>query len=632
MTMHVRAVRLTVLAFVLALVGLPLGATAASAHAELVSTDPAQGAQVEQAPTAITLRFTEGVEAGERSVRLQDAVGRAVPTGTPRGVEDGRAVTVPLPEPPGKGSYSVVWRVVSQDGHPIAGTFTFGVGVPAGASPVAASTDVAPVATGVSWLRWLAQAAGYAGAAALLGGGAFVLVLWPAGLAVARLRRLVLGGAVLTAASAAVLFLLQGPYATGEGLGGAFSPDLLSATAASAHGRLLLLRMLAVAVTVPLVLPKAPPDEDARPDRTDLLSAVLVAAVLLVTFALSGHAGQEQPPWLTIGGDALHLGAALVWLGGLAVLAFAFLPGADARAAADVLPRWSRTAMSAVAVLVVTGTYQAWRETRSLGALTGTSYGRLVLGKIVLLAVLLLLADAGRRWVRRHAVLPAPSVPAEESAPSAAGPHDEPSPARPAPAEGPRGGAGRRRQVVARVEDGGPAAAPAGQRGPSTATAVAERVAGRPSGAVVGLRESVVAEVVLGVAVLGLTALLVSTVPGRQSYAPDFTASAVARDTEDRTLDVRVEARPARVGAQTLTVTTRAPDGGAPVATSAVTATLEDRAQGLGPVRVTLTPTGTGVAVGRVALPAPGTWTVTLQVSTDALTTYTAVVPSYEVR
>jgi copper transport protein len=140
------------------------------------------------------------------------------------------------------------------------------------------------------------------------------------------------------------------------------------------------------------------------------------------------------------------------------------------------------------------------------------------------------------------------------------------------------------------------------------------------------LRESVWAEVALGAAVLGVTALLVSTVPARQSVSPVFSSRAVARDTEDRTLDVQVEIDPARVGAQSVRVTTSAPGSGSPVRPVSVEASLEETGRGVGPVRVTLTPAGDGVSTGEVAVPVAGTWTMTLQVSTDPLTTYTAVV------
>jgi copper transport protein len=344
----------------------------------------------------------------------------------------------------------------------------------------------------------------------------------------------------------------------------------------------------------------------AQAEPADRFSAVLVAAVVLVTFALTGHAGQGRPAWLSISADALHLAAACAWLGGLVVLAWAFLPAAGGRHRGDVLPRWSRLAMGSVAVLVVTGTYQAWREVGSVAALLGTEYGRLVLGKVAGIVVLLALGELGRRWVRRHVSGP-----------------------RPAPA-----GSGRLRRVAAPSEAGAPAAGRAG----AVATAVSAPsdppgpAAPEGSAPVLRLRESVLAEVGIGVAVLALTAALVSTVPARQDYAPPFSGAAVARSAEGETVRVAVEVSSPRVGTQTIRVRTTSDDG-RPLPVSSVQGALLERDTGLGPVRAAFTgdPAAGVLAAEQVVVPTPGAWTLTLQVSTDPLTTYTASL-TYDVR
>ena len=98
--------------------------------------------------------------------------------------------------------------------------------------------------------------------------------------------------------------------------------------------------------------------------------------------------------------------AAGVWIGGLAVLVFAFLPETDASVRVTVLPRWSRTAAAAVGAVVVTGVYQGWRETGSLGAVTGTGYGLLLVGKLVLVATVLITAWFARRALTVAAARP----------------------------------------------------------------------------------------------------------------------------------------------------------------------------------------------------------------------------------
>jgi copper transport protein len=121
--------------------------------------------------------------------------------------------------------------------------------------------------------------------------------------------------------------------------------------------------------------------------------------------------------------DTLHLAAAAGWLGGLATLtacpdALDRVPstlrarpthGADVTTVADgtrsdqatVWSRWSTCAVTAVCVLAVTGAFQAWRQVPSPDALVGTSYGRLLLVKLCLVAILLALGNSARRALLR---------------------------------------------------------------------------------------------------------------------------------------------------------------------------------------------------------------------------------------
>src|SRR5262249_57501692 len=89
-------------------------------------------------------------------------------------------------------------------------------------------------------------------------------------------------------------------------------------------------------------------------------------------------------------------------------------------ALAVALPAFSPIAMGCVATLAVTGTYRSWRDIGSWDALFGTTYGRIVLVKSGLLAVLLVLGNASRLWVRRLATSPivqAATLPAPPAAP-----------------------------------------------------------------------------------------------------------------------------------------------------------------------------------------------------------------------
>ena len=113
------------------------GGAAAQAHDELVSSDPAANATLTQAPAELNLTYSANlmnIEGGNR-VRVVDSTGASVAEGEPQ--VKGTTVTQPLKikDASADETYTVTWRVVSSDGHPIQGTYTFSVGAGKAAAP-----------------------------------------------------------------------------------------------------------------------------------------------------------------------------------------------------------------------------------------------------------------------------------------------------------------------------------------------------------------------------------------------------------------------------------------------------------------------------------------------------------------
>jgi copper resistance protein C len=136
-----RARALTVLA--LAAAGVVGSASAASAHATLESTSPRAGAVVQSPLTAVRLTFDEAVGT-PAFIAVTGPQGR-VDTGQTR--VDDAVVSVGLKDSLPTGRYTVAFRVVSDDGHPVESSFAFQVKAAAGASsvPSASTGQVAPV-------------------------------------------------------------------------------------------------------------------------------------------------------------------------------------------------------------------------------------------------------------------------------------------------------------------------------------------------------------------------------------------------------------------------------------------------------------------------------------------------------
>lgn len=115
------------------------------AHSQLVSSSPADGAVVAQMPGAVELTFNEDLAEFPQAV-VADA-GNVVRKVTP--TVSGSMLTVPIPTDQPAGRVEVRYRVVSADGHPIAGSIAFtvkGAASPSATASVGASTPSAPAA------------------------------------------------------------------------------------------------------------------------------------------------------------------------------------------------------------------------------------------------------------------------------------------------------------------------------------------------------------------------------------------------------------------------------------------------------------------------------------------------------
>lgn len=381
----------------------------ASAHAVLDSSSPPDGSRLEQSPAEVSLHFDEAVGPIARETRVLDESLRTVSTSVSR--NQSSTVTIRLRPSLPVGTYVVQFRVISADSHPVTGTVTFGVGVTPGADAAAnAPLPTAPHA--VSLTLDVLRIVGWAALVLLAGLPLICLLIWPVGLRTRRVQRLVWAGWVLSYVSLLGTVLVRGPYDAAEGLGRSFDSGLLHATLSARLGALLEAQAVLLTVALPVLWALMPsrvaagdthprPEEAQRPPVFWLVTGAVLAVLLWGTNAAAGHggAGYLWPVWTGI--TAIHLAATATWLAGLTVLAFALLRMARGSASWDGrLQRWSTVATVAVVLLLATGSAQSLRSIDSIDELTATHYGKLLLIKLGLVAVMLLLALVNRRGVR----------------------------------------------------------------------------------------------------------------------------------------------------------------------------------------------------------------------------------------
>ncbi|MEA2446665.1 MAG: copper transport protein, partial [Actinomycetota bacterium] len=404
----------------------------AFAHAIVESTEPAIDETVDVSPERVVMRFNEPVEVSFGGIRVFDTTGDRVDQGETDHLPD-RAdeIAVDLQPDLADGTYTVAWRVVSADGHPISEAFVFHVGAPGAhpegiASRVLNGDDATKVAvgifTGVRWLNFLALLV-------LAGGAIFLAAVWTRVEETSTQRAatefsrrlgqmLVVAWWVLVVTTFASL-VLQGAVAGGLPLGRAASPAVIRQVLETRFGIVALakLGLLLVAAVFwrlsgrPVLAVLRPQSAGAAaahaPDRGSLVTGVLLAVGLLATPGLAGHAGTTSPVALNLGSDILHLVAAATWIGGLIVLVGAAFPAVKSlsepekvKVLAPVVARFSDLAMIAVAVIVVTGTYRTWTEVGAWRAFTAAPYGWVLLAKLGVFLPLLALGAINNRWTK----------------------------------------------------------------------------------------------------------------------------------------------------------------------------------------------------------------------------------------
>ncbi len=358
---------------------------AASAHAELSGTQPANEATIEEHPDEVTITFTENVRVVFGGIKAFGPDGERVNEG--EATADGEVVTVPI-DTEAVGTYAIAWRVTSADGHPIRGAFVFHVEE---RSDDSVSREEALAASKGSRAKDIAF--GIARGALLLGvlvaaGG----VLFGALAAGSWWPRWLGASLALTVIALLATYVLDASIAAGLSIGDTLDPEVLREEAKSVYGRATLIRagVTLLCVVVALVV--------VRSSRWRQRSMRLVATVpflaLAASLSLSGHAVGEGLTVLRLPLDMLHSIAAAAWIGGLVQL----VPWSRATPVdAAVLERYSRLALGSVVVLVVTGSWASYEEIGlSFEALVQTTYGRLVLAKVGLLVATLPIANLNR--------------------------------------------------------------------------------------------------------------------------------------------------------------------------------------------------------------------------------------------
>ena len=559
----------------LATLVLVVAAAPAGAHAQLIQTSPVGGEVLDTAPTEITVTFSEKVSTNADSLRLYDGSGARVALGAP--TSSSGTVAAPVRASIDDGAYIVTWRVVSADGHPIQGSFTFQVGTASNATKPSVlgladrllSGREGDRGVGIVWgiTRFLV----FAATALVVGIAAACVFVTPrARTSRAARRTSEISWSVLLVASA-LGFLLQGPYDAGVGLGKMFDGALLDATLDTRFGVVWLVRIVVLFAALPVLSRLFRPGAPTLPQWW-APAAATIAVVLSAAPALSGHASTGR--WIApaLVADTMHVAAMATWMGGLVVVAMVVLAGGVVVGTVPIerhaaVARFSRLAAWSVGALVVTGVFQSIRQVGSLDALRHTEYGRMLIVKISVFGLTLVAATFSREVVMRTRIR-----------------------------------LGRVPVVAGAADDAG------------SAIAEADEAAGEERAELGRLRRAVFAEVGAGIAVLVVTALLVNAAPARGANVSSDGPTGVTLRAASVTVDVT--AAPGVRGLNDLHVSTYTP-AGAPKPVDELILSFSLRSRDIAPITVPLRQLGPGHYLSPgFDFPLAGTWKVIAKVRT----------------
>jgi putative copper export protein/methionine-rich copper-binding protein CopC len=417
--------RTVALAFAVALGLLLATPRAALAHLHLRNSSPAAKAVLDTVPREVRLVFTEAPQLAVSSIRLLAADGSEIELGALL-IDPDSANTLVAPITAGQlsaGSYTVVWRTASSDGHPMEGRYGFtiaegavgltapqagaGAGDSALATPESAVTSPSGAATALPTeldiespayvaIRWL----GYAALVALIGAVVFALVVAPR---VPSIIHDVVRVAARVAAVASVILIgawIARLVAQSYALGGVGIGAILGGT--SWGGAWIIGAAAALVALGAAVL------AGRGESRAAWLVAAPAALAATVALPLSGHAlATPRLSALAVVADTLHVIGAGGWLGTLLVTVVAGIPvtlrgapGSRGREASALISAFSPVALFCAGLLVVTGVVAAVLHLGSVGALWESRYGLVLLTKLAVIAVLLVVAFINWRVLR----------------------------------------------------------------------------------------------------------------------------------------------------------------------------------------------------------------------------------------
>jgi copper transport protein len=411
---HVVRVLVAMLLAAMAVVGF---ANAAAADIALVSTSPGDGSTKNKPVANVSLKFDRTASPEGPGIEIFDSTGTLVPS-TTAASNGGTTLTATPAQVLSDGDYGVLWKVVAADNHSLRGKFSFAVEPAASTNavptpptsdpddPLALQNALAESETAsAEWVRWIGLFIATVGTVVGVGGLIFLgLAMIGRQAESGALARLVRWAAIAAIAGTVLQLAARSTIRQDGDWSAGINPESLRDILSSDYGWSISLRIVGSLLLLFIVIrprlvttaatESAPEDPVWAIRRLPCSAAALGAVLIVVSYMFDGHTATAEPLWLIRVSDAAHVIAAATWVGGVFALARVF--AYRARRSLPVQPalltvRFSVLATVALILVMVTGVIQAIMVLDSIGQLTGSTWGRVLLIKTAVVAVLAIL-------------------------------------------------------------------------------------------------------------------------------------------------------------------------------------------------------------------------------------------------
>jgi copper transport protein len=401
----------------------PNGIPKSYAHAFTIKSDPSPSQSLPKSPSKVDVYFSEPVDVHYSKLMVIDASGKQVDNKDEHYINgDQTTLSVTLPGDLKDGVYTVSSKVLSAaDGHVVDNAFVFGIGE--AAIPTQASST-SNLQTELYIPNAIARFPALVGQVMVVGAAFSTLWLWKPISKIAWLKDslaemrnnidrnfiilVLIGSIILVVSNFGIIYVQANSINTGivEAMGTKFGTVWIARAVES-------FILLAVSLAMFRKAMKRTKNFAASPTKGEILGIFAIGLTILATTSLIGH-GAANGQVLPITIDFIHNLAASLWIGGIIYIGFIVVPKlrhADgleeyvkASALSILIPRFSTVPVIILGVIVVTGPFLLYMLESNLDLTLASLYGKWLIIKLSLAAVMIALGGYNQIIVYRQAL------------------------------------------------------------------------------------------------------------------------------------------------------------------------------------------------------------------------------------